>query len=90
MSVSILLVGGPADGKEFVIGGDPMNPPPTTELLAPEVLNWREFDAGHIPEIRKLLYRREANRADSGPLWLYRYDEGASAGSVRPDEEPTP
>jgi hypothetical protein len=90
MSVEIKLVGGPADDKLLVIDGDPMNPPPTAELLAPEVLNWRQLDAGHVPEIRKLLYRREVNTADDGPLWLYRYDAQASAGPVRPDEEPTP
>ncbi|QDN57371.1 hypothetical protein [Streptomyces sp. S1D4-20] len=89
MSVEIELVGGPADGKQLVINGDPMDPPLTTELLAPEDFNWREFEAGRAPETRKLLYRREANAADNGPLWLYRYDQQASAGPVRPGEEPT-
>ncbi|MGQ5576751.1 hypothetical protein [Streptomyces sp. ECR3.8] len=89
MSVGIQFVGGPADGKQLVIDGDPMNPPLTTEVLEPPPFNWRELDAGRMPEIRKALYRREANASDDGPLWLYRYDRQASAGPVRPDEEPT-
>jgi hypothetical protein len=90
MSVGIQFVGGPADGKQLVIDGDPMNPPPTTEVLVPEALNWRELDSGQPPEIRKALYRREVNAADDGPLWLYRYDQQPSAGPVRPGEETTP
>lgn len=82
MSAGIQFVGGPADGRLLVIQGDPMNPPPTTEVLVQEPFNWRELDAGRTPEIRKVLYRREVNPSDDGPLWLYRYDP--SAGVVRP------
>lgn len=89
MSVEVQFVGGPADAKLLVIDGDPMNPPLTTEVLQPTPLNWNELDAGVVPPIRKALYRREVNDADDGPLWLYRYDERASAGPVRPDEETT-
>lgn len=89
MSVGIQLVGGPADGREVVIDGDPMNPPPTTEVLVPETPSWRENGARRVPEIRKALYQREANPSDDGPLCLYRYDRQASEGPVRPDEEPT-
>jgi hypothetical protein len=89
MSAGIRFVGGPADGRLLVIDGDPMDPPLTTEVLVQGPLNWRELDAGRVPEIRKALYRREVNPSDDGPLWLYRYDRQASAGSVRPDEEPT-
>lgn len=88
MSVDIQLVGGPADGREVVISGDPMNPPPTTEVLVSEAVNWRQLDSGQVPEIRKALYRRRVNAADDGPLWLYRYDRQASEGPVRPGEEP--
>ncbi|MEU3851735.1 hypothetical protein [Streptomyces sp. NPDC029554] len=89
MSAGIQFVGGPADGRLLVIEGDPMNPPPTTEVLVQEPFNWRELDVGKVPEIRKALYRREVNPSDDGPLWLYRYDQQASAGPLRPDEEPS-
>ncbi|WP_060905344.1 hypothetical protein [Streptomyces scabiei] len=89
MSVEVQFVGGPADGKQIVLDGDPMNPRLTTEVLQPSPLNWHELDAGVVPPIRKVLYRREASASDDGPLWLYRYDERASAGPARPGEEPT-
>jgi hypothetical protein len=88
MSVGIQFVGGPANGKQLVIEGDPMNPPSTTEVLVPEALNRRQLDSGQVPEIRKALYRRAVNAADDGPLWLYRYDQAASAGPAHPNEKP--
>lgn len=88
-SVGIQFVGGPADGKQLVIEGDPVNPPLTTEVLEPPSFNWRELEAGQVLEIRKALYRREVNLSDDGPLWPYHYDRKASAGPVRSDEEPT-
>lgn len=64
-SVGIRFVGGPADGKEFIIPGDPMDPPETCQVFHPG-------PSGILP----ITYRREVNPEDEGPLWLYRHTEG--------------
>ncbi|MGK9463937.1 hypothetical protein ACSLFT_28485 [Streptomyces sp. G6] len=89
MSVEVELVGGAADGKRLAVGGDPMNPPTTIELLAAPAASWHDFDGDEQTLFRKALYRREANTSNDGPLWRYRYDGRASDGPARPDEEPT-
>lgn len=64
-SVGIRFVGGPADGKEFVIPGDPMDPPETCDVFQPSPVG-----------VVRIEYRREVNPEDEGPLWLYRHTEG--------------
>lgn len=59
--VAIQFVGGPADGRVTFIPEDPMNPPLIYELLT--------MGDG------KLLYERQPNPGDQGPLWLYNYSE---------------
>lgn len=61
MSVGIQFVGGPADGQLLVIPADPMNPPRLYEDLVSA--------NGH-----RLIYRREVNPGDDGPLWHYHYE----------------
>jgi hypothetical protein len=76
MAVEIALFGGPGHGKRVVIEGDPMSPPSTYELL--QSPTWREMedaDPNTPVEPRRLIYRREVNRFDEGPAWVYRYDE---------------
>lgn len=78
MSVEIQLVGGPADGKLVVIPGDPMDPPLTWEVYgAPSGRTWATAKQGQATGagMSRLIYRREVNPEDDGPLWLYRYDE---------------
>lgn len=60
--VGIQLVGGPADDRLICIPEDPMNPPEVYKLMAMNGSStvW-------------LIYRREANKSDEGPLWLYRF-----------------
>jgi hypothetical protein len=77
VSVGIQLVGGPADGYEVVIPGDPMDPPACWEVFAASGNIWATAGQGQPPSagVRELIYRREVNRSDDGPLWLYRYAE---------------
>lgn len=82
MSVGIRLVGGPADGKDVVIPGDPMNPPPVWEVFAAASGSiWATAKQGQQSGagMRKLIYRREVNPDDDGPLWLYRYGDEPTA-----------
>jgi hypothetical protein len=67
--VGIRLIGGPADGRDFIIPGDPMNPPQTYEIM----------HASLGQGARRLTYSREANLEDDGPLWFYRYTSGRAA-----------
>lgn len=69
MSVEVQLVGGPADGVDVVLPGDPMDPPSHVEL--------KHLAMGS--SVRTLTYSREVNPGDEGPLWLYRYTEGRAA-----------
>jgi hypothetical protein len=90
MSVEIELVGGPADGRHLAIQGDPMDPPLTHKVFQARSGNvWAtgRQDQSASAGMTLHLYRREANRGEDGPLWLYRHDP--SAVPVRPDEEPT-
>jgi hypothetical protein len=74
MPVEVRLVEGPADGTDLVISGDPMNPPETYQIM--------HASNGH--GVRKLVYRREVNPGNEGPLWFYRYDgEGVQRQPVR-------
>jgi hypothetical protein len=67
MTVEIELSGGPVDGMRVAVPGDPMDPPAIYEMRqAP-----RQFAAAP----RRLVYRRHVNPADTGALWLYRYEE---------------
>lgn len=68
-AVGIRLVGGPADGMEIVIPGDPWDPPRTYEIM----------HALPRDGLRRLTYGRELNPGDDGPLWHYRHlDEPAA------------
>jgi hypothetical protein len=57
--VGVQFVGGPADGRLTFIPEDPMDPPPTYELL--------------LASGAKAVYERQANPGDEGSLWLYGY-----------------
>ncbi|MEU2264954.1 hypothetical protein ABZ568_00570 [Streptomyces olindensis] len=72
----IQFVGGPADGQLLVIPADPWNPP-------------HLYDQMSKASGRRLVYRREVNPGDDGPLWLYRYDRQASEGIGGPEERHT-
>ncbi|MDQ0962012.1 hypothetical protein QFZ66_005890 [Streptomyces sp. B4I13] len=74
--VGIQLVEGPADGNLLVIPGDPWDPPHVYDQMVNA--------SGH-----RLVYRREVNPADDGPLWLYRYDRQVSKGTSGPEERHT-
>lgn len=74
-SVGIQFVGGPADGQLLVIPADPWNPPHVYDQIANA--NGR------------LVYRREVNPGDDGPLWHYHYDRQASEGTAGPEERHT-
>lgn len=62
IGVGVQLVGGPADDCLIFIPEDPMNPPEIYRLTA--------FSGGRVV---RLIYEREVNRSDDGPLWLYRF-----------------
>lgn len=61
-SVGVRFVGGPADSMEFIIPGDPMDPPVKYDLL----------HASLAGGSCRVTYWREVNPEDEGPLWLYR------------------
>lgn len=67
-AVGIRLVGGPADGHELTIPGDPWDPPQTYEVLHFSLQEGK----------RRLVYGRELNRGNDGPLWFYCYLEGSA------------
>jgi hypothetical protein len=70
--IGIELVGGPADGEQLVIPGDPWSPP--SEYLVAIAPDWRAVMAAPGDELVPLrvgVYRRAGVGAAGGPMWSY-------------------
>lgn len=76
--MTMQLVGGPAHGQVHVVDADVWDPPQFFDLV-----QWLGFASltgdESVPTVR-LRYAKELNRANDGPVWLYRFQEAWGDG----------